>query len=249
MEQLKALGGRAAWTGADLRRGQDGWRLPFSKQSLAEIDAALRHAQNLGLTWDQVTAETFPLDVLAGEIAQAADELENGRGVVQFKGLPVGRYDADALKTIFFGVSSHLGRPVYQSAKGELLGEIRDEGADVGQIRGQMQNTDGTSFLSSRARAQSAAPLRWHTDRTDVVGLLAVGQAAKGGDSRLSSAVAIHDTMIARRPDLAALHCDRRAFRQPLFAHLCRSGTEAGNHTAHEPHAMGSARFAGRAWR
>ena len=205
MEQLKALGGRAAWTGADLRRDQEGWRLPFSQQALAEIDAALRHAQSLGLTWEQVTAETFPLDVLAREIAQAADELENGRGVVQFKGLPVRHYDADALKTIFFGVSSHLGRPVYQSAKGELLGEIRDEGANVGQIRGQMQNADGTSFLSSRARAQSAAPLRWHTDRTDVVGLLAVGQAAKGGDSRLSSAVAIHDAMIARRPDLAAL--------------------------------------------
>ena len=205
MEQLRALGGRAAWTGADLRADQKGWRLPLSQESLAEIDVALRHAQGLGLAWDAVTAETFPLDGFAGEIANAADELENGRGVVQFKGLPVERYDAKARKTVFFGISSHLGRAVYQSAKGELLGEIRDEGANVGQIRGQMQNADGTSFLSSRARAQSAAPLRWHTDRTDVVGLLAVGQAAKGGESRLSSAVAIHDEMIARRPDLAAL--------------------------------------------
>lgn len=205
MEQFKALGGRAAWTGADLRADQEGWRLPLAQQSLAEIESALRHARGLGLAWHQVTAETFPLETFVQEIARAADELENGRGVIQFKGLPVDRFDADALKTIFFGISSHLGRPVYQSAKGELLGEIRDEGADVGQIRGQMNNPDGTSFLSSRARAQSAAPLRWHTDRTDVVGLLAVGQAARGGVSRLASAVAVHDAMIARRPDLAAL--------------------------------------------
>ena len=68
-----------------------------------------------------------------------------------------------------------------------------------------MTNPDGTPFLSSRARAQSTEPLRWHTDRTDVVGLLCVGEPAEGGTSRLASAVAIHDEMVRRRPDLAAL--------------------------------------------
>ena len=31
MEQLKALGGRAAWTGAHLWVDQKGWRLPLSQ--------------------------------------------------------------------------------------------------------------------------------------------------------------------------------------------------------------------------
>ena len=50
--------------------------------------------------------------------------------------------------------------------------------------------------------------MRWHTDRTDVVGLLCTGKAAKGRLSRVASAVAIHDDMVRRRPDLAAVLYD-----------------------------------------
>jgi len=205
MSTLEAIGGRQAWTGADLRHDERGWRLPLSAAALDEIDAALRHAEAHGLAWHEVDAQSFPLERFRDDLAAAADEIENGRGVIQFKGLPVDAYGHDQLKTIFYGIASHLGRPVYQSAKGELLGEIRDEGPDVGAKRGQMLDENGKPFLSSRSRAQSTQPLRWHTDRTDVVGLLAVGQAAEGGLSRLASTVAIHDAMAARRPDLAEL--------------------------------------------
>lgn len=224
MDNLTPLGGPAAWTGADLRADESGWRRPISPQAVAEIDAALRHVESLGLAWHEVTKQSFPLDSFAVDLAGAADEIENGRGVVQFKGIPVGRYSHDQLKTIFFGISRHLGTPVYQAARGEIMGEIRDEGADVGTIRGQMTNADGSAFLSSRARAQSTEPLRWHTDRTDVVGLLCVGQPAEGGISRLASAVAIHDEMVRRRPDLAAL----------LYDTIWRSrlGEEAGGEDA-----------------
>ncbi|MDG2480667.1 MAG: TauD/TfdA family dioxygenase [Alphaproteobacteria bacterium] len=205
MEQQQSMGGRAAWTGDDLRADEAGWRLPLSEAAKDEIDKALAFAETRGCAWHEVDAGCFPLSGFAADLAAAADELEYGRGVIQFKGLPVERYSKDQLKTIFYGIASHLGQPVYQSASGELLGEIRDEGAEVGKLRGQLTNADGTAFLSSRARVQSPQPLRWHTDRTDVVGLLAVGMAAEGGASRLCSAVAIHDAMIARRPDLAEL--------------------------------------------
>jgi hypothetical protein len=54
---------------------------------------------------------------------------------------------------------------------------------------GQLQNQDGSSFLSSYARAVSNGVLRFHTDRTDVVGLLCVGQAREGGLSKVASTV------------------------------------------------------------
>ena len=60
-------------------------------------------------------------------------------------------------------------------------------------------------FLSSRARVQTTGPLRYHTDRTDVVSLLCAQQAAAGGESKVVSAVAIHNAMLERRPDLLEL--------------------------------------------
>jgi hypothetical protein len=167
-----------------------------------------------------MTRRDFPLDVLAHELVGAADELENGRGVVKLTGVPVDRYNDTDLRRLFWGIGLYLGTPVYQSAKGELMGLICDEGAQVGQTRGQMVDENGQAFLSSRARAQSTQLLRWHTDRTDVVGLLCTGEAAEGGTSRVTSAVAIHDEMVRRRPDLAAL----------LYGDITRSrlGEESG---------------------
>jgi hypothetical protein len=88
--------------------------------------------------------------------------------------------------------------------------EIRDEGPEAGQRYGQVVPAPdsetgveaGRPFLSSYARTLSNGPLRFHTDRTDVVGLLCVAQAASGGVSRLCSSAAIHNEMLHRRPDL-----------------------------------------------
>ncbi len=219
MEQIAPLGGAPAWTGDDLRADESGWRRPLSANHIAEIEAALRHARAAGVPWHQMTRADFPLDKLGAELEAVSEELENGRGIIQLKGVPVAGKSPDENKTMFMGLSSWLGTPVYQSAKGEILGEIRDEGPDVGLKRGQMTNPDGTAFLSSRSRAQSTQPLRWHTDRTDIVGLLCVGAPAEGGASRLSSAVTIHDAMVRRRPDLAAL------LYEPIFR--SRLGEEA----------------------
>jgi hypothetical protein len=84
---------------------------------------------------------------------------------------------------------------------------------------------------SSRNKARSAGPLRFHTDRVDVVTLLCVRPAAAGGLSKIASAVAVHNTILARRPDLHALLCqpyyhtrqgeaggEAKYYAMPLFA-------------------------------
>src|SRR4030095_7296305 len=43
-----------------------------------------------------------------------------------------------------------------------------------------------------------------HTDSCDVVALMCVRAAKSGGKSRIASAVAVHDALVVRRPDLAA---------------------------------------------
>ena len=91
---------------------------------------------------------------------------------------------------------------MFQNRSGELMRAIRDEGAHVGRTYGETKDQKGTTFLSSYARTLTNGGLRFHTDRTDVVGLLCVRQAQKGGVSTLASTPAIHNAILAKRPDL-----------------------------------------------
>jgi hypothetical protein len=198
--------GPCAWRGEEMRHSRR-WVRELSPAALAEIDAALRSCEAQGIPWPEITRETFPLPMLAAELAEVARELEDGCGMVQLRGLPVARYGADELRRIWFGLGCHLGRPVFQNRSGELMREIRDEGGGVGERYGQIRDAErgGQAVLSSYARTLSNGALRYHTDRTDLVGLLCVRQAHAGGVSKLCSSVAVHNEMLRRRPDLVAL--------------------------------------------
>lgn len=52
---------------------------------------------------------------------------------------------------------------------------------------------------------QSSAGLPFRADRTDVIGLLCVRPAVKGGTSLLASAWAVHDLLAERDPELLAV--------------------------------------------
>ena len=217
------MDGPWAWDGAKLARDQT-WVMAWTAEELAELDRALAVAQAKGVAWRDVAPGDFPLGPVKAKLGRVADQLEHGRGVVKLTGLPVARYDDGALRLLWMGLARHLGVTRYQDCRGQLMRDIRDEGGDVGARHGQIANPgDGTAFISSSARTYSNGALRWHTDRTDVVGLLTASQAASGGISRIASSVAVRNAMIERRPDLAAL----------LHAPIWRSrlGEEAGGET------------------
>jgi hypothetical protein len=195
------LTGPAVWNGEEIKNSKR-WIRDMPAAAVAELDAALAHVKKKGLGWSQVTRENFPIDGLGGLLADIADELENGVGIMKLRGFPVDRYDEDDLRKIYFGLGTHLGTPVFQNRSGELMRAIRDEGAHVGRTYGETKDQKGTTFLSSYARTLTNGGLRFHTDRTDVVGLLCVRQARAGGVSTLASTPAIHNAMLARRPDL-----------------------------------------------
>jgi TfdA family taurine catabolism dioxygenase TauD len=202
----RPIGGACAWHGDEMARSTR-WVRTFDTAAVAEIDAALGSARSAGVPWHATTRERFPLPGLDRTLADVARELEDGGGLVLLRGLPVERYAADELRQIWFGLGSHLGRPLFQNRHGELMREIRDEGRVVGERYGQIPSTSGGTgtVLSSYARTLSNGPLRYHTDRCDVVGLLCAQQALAGGVSKLASSVAVHNEMIRRRPDLAAV--------------------------------------------
>jgi len=195
------LAGPAVWHGEDIRNSRR-WIRVLPAAAVAEFDAALAAVNSKGLAWSQITRADFPLSSLDSLLADIANELEHGSGIMKLRGFPVERYGDDDLRKIYFGLGTHLGTPVFQNRSGELMRAIRDEGAHVGRTYGETTDQKGTTFLSSYARTLTNGGLRFHTDRTDVVGLLCVRQARAGGVSKLASTPAIHNAILARRPDL-----------------------------------------------
>jgi Taurine catabolism dioxygenase TauD, TfdA family len=213
--------GPMVWDGRELARSSD-WIHTLSSAAVAEIDAALRAVRRRGLAWRDVAKKDFPLPGVSAELAQVNRDLEWGRGLVLLRGLPVARYSDDELRTIWWGLGRHLGTAVHQNAHGELIGEVRDEIRLFGEVvQPAVPKSEG---VTSRAKARSSGPLRWHTDRCDVVGLLCVRAARRGGTSRVVSVPAVSNAILARRPDLHALLC--------ADYHRSRQGEEAGGEAA-----------------
>jgi hypothetical protein len=226
MTVTQPLAGRAGWYGKDLEQS-GAWIRTLTEEHRAEIDAALtrvRHRPPFGFGRDD-----FPLPTTVALLAEVGEELENGLGAIRLRGLPVERYSDDDIRRIFWGLGRHLGTPLYQNARGEIMGEVRDE---TRLDTKTYSETEPGRIVSSRARARSTGPLRWHTDRCDVIALLCVRNAKAGGISKLTSIVTIYNEILRRRPDLLTLLCQdywrarpadedgiasTRAFALPVF--------------------------------
>jgi hypothetical protein len=202
------IAGRCAWRGAELATTTD-WIETLAPNEITEVEAAMHAVKARGLALGAVRRSDFPLPTLSRRLARIARELEDGRGLVLLRGLPVGKYPDDETRFIVWGVGAHLGIPVSQSKNGELLGEVRDLGVRLG-------TPTSRGYRSNEL-------LRYHTDRADLVLLLCVRKSDNGGLSRVVSSVAIHNEMMRRRPDLLEV----------LYADYChsRQGEEAPGET------------------
>ncbi len=187
MIPTQPIEGPFAWRGREIQSSTD-WIETLSPAEIAEVEAAMRSVKQRGLKLHEVRRRDFPLPTLSRRLARTARDLEEGRGLVLLRGLPVEKYPEEETRFIVWGIGAHLGIPVSQSKNGELLGEVRDLGVRLG---------------TATARGyRSNEHLRYHTDRADLVLLLCVRKAESGGLSRVVSSVAIHNEIMRRRPDL-----------------------------------------------
>ena len=76
--------------------------------------------------------------------------------MVQMRGLDVSRYSSLQLRQIWYGLGCHIGTPMFQNNRGEVMREIKDEGRGVGaKLYGATVDGSGKEFLSSGARTLS----------------------------------------------------------------------------------------------
>ena len=201
----RPIEGPEAWRGEELARSTD-WIHAITPAEQEELDAALRAVQRRGVAWPDLRREDFVVPRLDRALAEVSDRLEHGRGLVLLRRIPVERYSEDELRIIYWGLGLHLGTPRFQNGNGELIGDVRDENRLYGAVR-EVNPMQAGEPRTSRNKARSAGPLRFHTDRVDVVTLLCVRPAANGGLSKVVSGPAVYNTILDRRPDLHALLC------------------------------------------
>jgi hypothetical protein len=205
MSSADYLQGACVWNGVEMQVNLR-WIKVFPPAVLDEIDAAVNKLGDID--WSEINRDNFPLPSADAFFDDVREELENGSGMVKIRGLDVSRYSQEQLRRIWYAFGRHLGAPMFQNHRGELMRAIKDEGAGVGvKLYGATVDTSGKEFLSSGARTLSPGELRFHTDRCDVVGLLCVRQASEGGVSKLASSAAVYNEMLRLRPDLHALLC------------------------------------------
>ncbi len=177
----------SAWRSTDLRESQE-WIRPFSSIEIEEIEQAVETSKGVEIA--KIERDTFPLPTLGSVMETIRHDLIDGRGFALLRGLPVARWPREMTVRAYWGLGVHIGVPVSQNPQGHLLGHVKDIGGDFHD-------------LNSRGGYRSHAQLPFHTDiGADIVGLLCLYPAKAGGDSSVVSVAAIHDTMLALRPDL-----------------------------------------------
>ena len=181
----------AAWKGSEIDYRAEMLH-PLAADQVAEIDAALRHCGERDIAG--ITPETFPLPQMGAWLAGLRQELYQGRGAVLLRGLPRSRYSADEMARIYVGLGSHLGQPIAQSYRGELLGSVLDVSDIEEKVRGY----------------RAGGPQHFHCDGSacDIVSLMCLRAAKSGGASRIVSAVALYNALHDSRPDLLAALCE-----------------------------------------
>ena len=167
-------------------KGDTSWMHHLTDAAIAQLESAVAHVKAKGLNFPHFVKDDFPLadDVL--DLKLHSEELENGRGFLVLRGLPVERYIEEDIHIMYYGIGLHMGIPVRQNPRGDLLGLVMNVG-DATQKTTRVYETN--------------LYLPYHSDPSDVVGLLCIRKAKQGGLSSLVSVAAIYNEILQNHPE------------------------------------------------
>jgi hypothetical protein len=172
---------RSAWTPAETN-GRDGLTRRMSGDELAALDALLERTRPLAKF--AITRRDFDHPAVNRLMDEVRREIMDGHGVVILAGFDPTRHDQEDYERLYWGLGTHLGNAAIQSGKGDLIGYVEKTDAPVS--RGYISDME----------------LRPHTDFHEILSLASVRLSAAGGISGIASGPAIHNAMLAERPEL-----------------------------------------------
>ena len=176
-----------AWRAADFA---DLGSISFELESrhLRALDRALAAARATGRPIETLRREDFPLAGIHEDLESIRERVQNKSGIVLLRGLPVSRYSRDDLCRMFWGLGTHFGHAVSQSLMGDRLGHVTNVSGDNPAERGY----------------RSRRELNMHTDSDDLLMMLCLRNAKRGGQSRFVSALTVYNELLNSHPECLA---------------------------------------------
>jgi len=165
--------------------------MAFTSEERDAIVRAANRAAEMRRTPATVERDDFDLPLLRAGVVRWVKALSSGHGFVLRRGFPIEELSARATELAYVGLGLQVGMPVGQDADASLLGHVRDEGV--------VRTDPSVRFYRTRERQD------FHTDGSDIVGLLCLERAKSGGESRIASSYAVYNEILSRRPDLLEL--------------------------------------------
>lgn len=179
------LCGLSVWQGEEISDPSH-WSLALERALRSRLRTAVRRAARDRKAESAEVAFRWP----ASLVSQINRQLYRGRGLIVVKGFPVEQSSEDQAGALYWQLGMRIGTPLAQNEAGERLYPIRDEG---------YEGTADKPVLTSK----TSVALPYHTDNvegTDILSMLAVRAAKRGGESQFVCARAIYNRMLERHP-------------------------------------------------
>jgi hypothetical protein len=181
----------AAWRGDQLGKTQD-WVYRLGQSQIDELEALGSRFVEDDPDLRFVQAEAYPLIECKEAIGRWRHDVAAGRGFTLVRGLRSHLYSDALSSAIFFILGLHMGDPIRQNELGDILDHI-------------YATSDKTMAEPTALPSKVRDRLPYHRDSSDIVGLMCLRSAKKGGASCLVSSVEVYNEILRRRPDLAPL--------------------------------------------
>lgn len=171
----------AVWTSA--QASKQTFEMPLTAAEIDALEECVRASAHKH-RW-KTARDDFSHPLIEVLMQRVWTRLKEGSGVAILVGLTRERFSDDDMERIYWGIGTYLGEGQPQNPAGDMIGYVQKEDTNPTE-RGY----------------RSAAELSMHTDNSEIVGLMCVQRAERGGESSLSSTLAVHNQIVEQRPDL-----------------------------------------------
>lgn len=172
-----------AWLPADLLESQ--WRAIFTDEQLEELDKAIQ--KNLDRPLAEISHENTPMRALDAVMPKLVEQVNEGCGFLLLKGFPAAQYSVQECQVAAALINSYFGVPISQNKYGDLMLDVKSQGRKLGEFQVRGYDTD--------------SELRFHNDECDILSLMCLQPAKKGGQSALVSSVSIYNVLRKEYPE------------------------------------------------